>query len=88
MNQTIRTFALGTVSAAALLLASLPASASDGVGARIATGVGRVIAQQGNHALVLIREELKDNLLQTLKPLLPDEQNPAPSDTTVAVNRQ
>ena len=81
-----RSILISFLSGAALLAASLPAAASDNLGMRVATGVGRVIASQGNVALERIKEELQDNLLQTLKPLLPDEQTQ--SETLAAANRQ
>lgn len=58
---------------AAVLLAgaSLASQAAEPVGARIATGVGLWIAAQGNEALREIREELRENLQNTLGPLLP-----------------
>lgn len=80
MNCTIRHLTLSLFAGSMLLGASLPAAAADSVGARVATGVGRIIAAQGNAALAHIREELKDNLLDTLKPLLPDEQTRAPAE--------
>ena len=80
MNRKLSHLTLGLFSGALLLASSLPAAADDSAGTRIATGVGRVIATQGNVALARIREELKDNLLETLKPLLPNEQNQAQAD--------
>ncbi len=80
MNRKLHHLTFSILSGALLLASSLPAAAADSSGARIATGVGRVIAAQGNVALVRIREELKDNLLETLKPLLPNEQNQAQVD--------
>lgn len=62
-----------TVAALALSLAALtgPAAAQDSLPARAATAVGHAIASQGNAALVQIREELKDTLLEQLRPYLP-----------------
>lgn len=71
---------------AGLLGASLTAQASDSLAQRVATGVGRVIATQGNAALVEIREEFKDRLPELLreaiKPAAPA--SPTPAATTGA----
>ncbi|HEX4896151.1 MAG TPA: hypothetical protein VFV11_07460 [Solimonas sp.] len=61
---------------ASLLAASFGAQASDSLAQRVATGVGRVIAAQGNAALIQIREDfraqLPDALRETLEPVLPE----------------
>lgn len=68
MNRTALT-------AAALILASFAgtASASDRQELLAATmhAVGSAIASQGNAALMQIREELRRDLRESLKPLLP-----------------
>lgn len=51
------------------------AAADEGIATRTAVAVGHIIAAQGNAALVEIRRELKDALLEQVKPLLP---KPAP----------
>ncbi|MEQ1439943.1 hypothetical protein AAG565_11300 [Fontimonas sp. SYSU GA230001] len=56
---------------AALLGFSGLAAADDGLTQRVATGVGRVIAAQGNAALTLIREELDQTIQKTIQPWLP-----------------
>jgi hypothetical protein len=51
---------------------STGATAADAdIGSRIATGVGQVIAAQGNAALMLIRDELGETLQQTVDTFLP-----------------
>ncbi len=45
---------------------------------RVIAGVGNVIAAEGNNALRSIRNELKRNLVNTLKPLLPE---PSPNNS-------
>lgn len=63
-----------TFAALALSLAAFTgpaAAAQDSLPARAATAVGLAIASQGNAALVQIREELKDTLLEQLRPYLP-----------------
>ena len=59
-----------TLVATALTLAG-PAAAADSAGERAASAVGHWIAMQGNQALRDIREDLKDRLADSLKPLLP-----------------
>lgn len=63
-----------TTAALALLMALAcgPAHADDrSLPSRAASLVGQLIAQQGNAALTQIREELRDDLVRTLRPLLP-----------------
>ncbi|MDP9140964.1 MAG: hypothetical protein M3O62_09255 [Pseudomonadota bacterium] len=71
MNQLTRK----TLSTAAILTALLgfqgAAHAQDSLTQRVVTGVGHVIAAQGNAALVQIRAELGETIEQALKPLLP-----------------
>lgn len=71
MNQLTRK----TLSTAAILTALLgfqgAAHAQDSLTQRVVTGVGHVIAAQGNAALVQIRNELGETIEQALKPLLP-----------------
>lgn len=50
---------------------SLSASAQDPLLTRAATGVGKLIAAQGNAALLEIREELQKDLLKRLRPAVP-----------------
>lgn len=51
--------------------ASVKATASS-LTDRMVTGVGRIIAAQGNNALHEIRDELMKNFSKTLKPVLPE----------------
>ncbi|MEW6168146.1 MAG: hypothetical protein AB1651_10675 [Pseudomonadota bacterium] len=66
-----RTVLSTLVLASALLGFNAAARADDGLGQRVATGVGRVIAAQGNAALQQIREELRETLEDRLAPYLP-----------------
>lgn len=70
------------------LLAAGPAAAEESYGARVAAAaansVGHWIANQGNQALRDIREDLRDNLAQTLKPLLPAPAEVTPPAATTA----
>ena len=68
-RKSLSTFAL----AAALMGVHAGAQAKDGITQRIATGVGRVIAAQGNAALLQIRDELRERLEQDIEPLLPED---------------
>lgn len=62
-----------SIAALALCLAgaSAPASADDSLRDRTVAALSNAIADQGNAALVEIRDELKRDLLKTLAPLLP-----------------
>lgn len=74
-------------SKSALLAAALvaftsmvPASAAtETLPERAANALGAVIASQGNAALLEIRRELKETLLQQFKPLLPKPSETAPT---------
>lgn len=70
-NKTFKSHALSVLVAAGLMGLSNVASADDGLAQRVATGVGRVIAAQGNTALVQIREELGHTIEKTIQPWLP-----------------
>ncbi len=58
-----------------LAFAATAANAADDVGGRVASGIGHWIAEQGNAALEELRDDLKRNLDQTLKPLLPPDES-------------
>ncbi len=79
MNQLTRK----TLSTLAVLTALVgfqgAAHADDSLTQRVVTGVGHVIAAQGNAALTQIRTELGQTIEQALKPLLP-----TPDASTVA----
>ena len=66
-------FAKSTAAALALCFAAAatPVSAEDSLPARAITALGLAIAQQGDLALIEIRDDLRRNLLKNLKPLLP-----------------
>lgn len=73
--------------AAALVLsfaafAGPAAAAEESLSTRAVSAVGAMIANQGNAALVQIRQELEDTLLEQLRPYLPrpaDEKPAAPA---------
>ncbi|HVT34810.1 MAG TPA: hypothetical protein VHE37_04480 [Nevskiaceae bacterium] len=66
---------------AAVMLASAlaaPAQAADrDFSERVFAVMADTIAEQGNHALRDIRNEVRRNLVNTLKPLLPEPSNDA-----------
>ncbi|MFA5937915.1 MAG: hypothetical protein WC809_01055 [Sinimarinibacterium sp.] len=64
---------LSVLVAASLLGFSSIASADGSLSQRVATGVGRVIAAQGNAALDQIREELGQTIEKTIQPWLPTQ---------------
>lgn len=73
-QKTLRTLVLGT----ALIGASVTAQADDNfLTQRVATGVGRIIAAQGNAALNQIREELREVLNRSVEPLPPESADTA-----------
>ena len=65
------------------LAATAPAHADDGLALRIAMSAGSAIAAQGNAALAAIRQDIKDTVIEQLKPFLPAAtpalQQPAPA---------
>lgn len=76
---------LTTLAIAGLLMGMSGTAAADELGQRAATGVGQVIAAQGNAALEQIRRELQQRIEQTLQPLTPGPQGladaPGPDPT-------
>lgn len=70
---------LSTLAVLTALLGTGAAQADDSLTQRVVTGVGQVIAAQGNAALTQIRVELGQTIEQALKPLLP-----APEANSVA----
>ena len=73
MNTLTRKSLSTFVLAAALMGVHAGAQAQDSITQRMATGVGRVIAAQGNAALLQIRDELRERLEQDIEPLLPED---------------
>lgn len=69
--------ALSALIIASSLLLSPAASAQDPL-TRAATGVGKIIAAQGNAALLEIRQEFQKDLLERLRPTVPQPETPAP----------
>jgi hypothetical protein len=72
---------------AVLLAASANAFAGDGA-PRSATGVGPWIAAQGNAALRVIADEIRRDLVEHLKELLPDVPAPATPAQPVAARAE
>ncbi|HEY1078021.1 MAG TPA: hypothetical protein VGE51_15115 [Fontimonas sp.] len=62
---------LSTLAVLTALLGTGVAHAEESLTQRVVTGVGQVIAAQGNAALTQIRVELGQTIEQALKPLLP-----------------
>ncbi len=82
MNHPNRNILKTALAAAALLGFSVSAQAEESLTQRVATGVGQAIAAQGNAALIKIREELQQGLIETMSPLLPRPElagGPAPA---------
>ena len=75
---------LHVLAATGLLGLSSVASADEGLAQRVATGVGRVIAAQGNAALEQIREELGQTIEKTIQPWLPTQDVQASNATQPA----
>jgi hypothetical protein len=71
MNHPNRNTLKAVLAATVLLGISATAHAEESLSHRVATGVGQVIAAQGNAALIQIREELQERLIYTMSPLLP-----------------
>ena len=69
MNKLIRTSAAALAAFGLLMGMSTAAQAQEASDQRAMTGVGLVIAAQGNAALKEIRDELREQIEQTLQPL-------------------
>lgn len=55
-----------------LLTGSVGAQAAEtSISSRVASGIGHVIAEQGNKAFREMREEARKQLVEAIKPLLP-----------------
>lgn len=72
MNRMNRKSFAALALATLMLGASATAQAEDNLTTRVATGVGRIIAMQGNAALVTIREEIRESFAGTLAPFMPE----------------
>jgi hypothetical protein len=70
--------------ALALVLAMGPAHADEGLAARAVSALGTAIASQGNAALLQIRAELREKLLDSLRPQLPAPAPSAPAEPPAA----
>lgn len=88
MNQLTRK----TLSTVAILTALLgfqgAAHANDSLTQRVVTGVGQVIAAQGNAALVQIRSELGETIENALKPVLPAPETTDRNEVSTATGGQ
>ena len=82
---------LQTLAAASLLLANLsPAHAAESLAARVASGLGQVIASQGNAAFQQIRDDLQQDLQRgfdqwMLEIILDDESETEPAAAAASV---
>lgn len=56
------------------------AAANDDLRTRLMVSAGAAIAAQGNAALAQIREELKDSLMDQIKPYLPKPAQETPAE--------
>lgn len=83
MNKSIKIAA--ALVALSLGTATTAVNADEGFALRAAATVGSVIAAQGNAALAEIRREVKESLVQQLKPFLPQ---PAPAVPPQAPSRR
>lgn len=65
-------------------------AAADDITTRTAVAVGQAIAAQGNAALAEIRQEIKDALMEQIKPLLPEPapESPPPVPPVATASRQ
>ena len=79
MTKTFKTQISVTLIALSFAAATAPASAQGNLPARAVSALGTVIADQGNAALVQIREEFKDTLVERIKPYLPKPEAAAKS---------
>lgn len=61
-----------TAVAAALLVSSFASQAAPSMGDRVVTGVGQWIAAQGNQALREIHDDLRQQIGDSLQPMLPE----------------
>ena len=76
MNRKSALLAAALVACTSMVPAS---AATETLPERAVNALGAVIASQGNAALIQIRRELKDTLLQQIKPLLPKPSEAAPA---------
>lgn len=73
MNTSIRKTFSRLALAGALAATAIPAQAQDlEFTALMAAQVGRIIASQGNAALITIREEMEATISRSLQPFLPE----------------
>ena len=80
-RSTMSRLAKSALIAVTLLASAGPAAASESPGMRAANVVGHWIAMQGNQALRDIKQELRDRLAESLKPILPAPTAAAPAPT-------
>jgi hypothetical protein len=72
MTKTFKTQIGAVLTALCLAGASFPAAAQENLPARAINALGMVIAAQGDAALITIRQELKEVLVDHIKPYLPE----------------
>ncbi|SFF33368.1 hypothetical protein SAMN04488120_102237 [Fontimonas thermophila] len=76
---------LYTLVMTATLVSPAMAVAGDGTTPSVVTGIGRIIAAQGNAALLQIRHELREELERTLRSWWSPQDVSAPSAQTSAL---
>jgi hypothetical protein len=90
MSPTFKTRTAVALIALACAASAAPAAADDSLPQLAVSAVGAAIAAQGNAALVQIRAELRERLLETLAPYLPEpreataDTEPAAADSTAS----
>ena len=80
MKQSTKNFFAAAAIAAGLLGTGPATAGEESLPSRAASMLGGYIAQQGNAALMQIRNDLKKDLTRTIKPFIP-AQNQATGDT-------
>lgn len=82
MNKNRQSLLIALSVALGLSAFAAPAAADSSLGERVATGIGRYIAAQGNAALSEIRSNLAETLGERMElyvPQAPNDINPQPS---------
>jgi hypothetical protein len=80
MNKLYAKPIAAAVLALSALLAAAPAAAEDGLAGHAVTALGIAIAAQGDAALVQIREEVKQIVLERIRPYLPERKDVVPDE--------
>ena len=87
MNKTFKTQIAATVLALGFAAVAAPAAAADSLPTRAANALGFAIAAQGDAALAQIRDEIRQTVIETVTPYLPqrtDAADQAPADAEPA----